>query len=242
MLNSYAFFTVLMKHFFSFIGDLPIGSYGLIAALLIALVRYFFFERKDEQEAEAVMKKNYQREVKKIITERESRSISDSLMDEDTFWKLIENTKVKSKEIFKNQCGLLKDTFVDMEPELLLEFQGTYLAQSEKANTYKVAGAFYIISNSIAFRDFDHFKEWLLSRGQIYFNNYIENPEWMVNANFSGVDSEGIYGGLSEIYFAKTRKLLPEVVDYTPELKGEKLEEKQVPNMFPKLWEKFLIN
>ena len=165
--------------------DLPFGTYGLIAAVIIAVVRYFFFDRPDEQEAEAVVKKNYQREVKRVISEREKREIGDFLMPEE---------------------------------------------------------AFYIISNSTAFHSFDHFQEWLLSKGQVYFNNYIENPEWIANARFEGLDGEGIYNALAETYFAKTSKLLPEVEDYQPELRGEKIDERQVADMFPKLWEKFLVN
>lgn len=231
-----------MIDFFSFFSDLPLGSYGLIAASVIAFIRYFFFDRRDEQEAETMMRKNYQREVKKVIREREKRNVKDHLMSEDEFWKLVEDAKSRSKENYRHQCGLLKDTFNAMEPVNLLEFQGTYLVQSMKANTFKLAGAFYIISNSVAFYEFDHFKDWLISKGQVQFNNYVENPEWIANANFNRLDGEGIYNALSEVYFAKVGKLLPEVADFDYEFKGEKIEEREVADRFPKLWEKFLIN
>jgi hypothetical protein len=38
-------------------------GYGLAAALIFSLIRYFFFGRKDDLEAEKLMKKNYQGQV-----------------------------------------------------------------------------------------------------------------------------------------------------------------------------------
>ena len=215
---------------------------GLSLAFIFSLIRYFFFDRKDELEADEMMKKNYQRHVKKVLNEREKRKVAEKLFDEKDFWRLIEDVKIRSKENFRNHVGLLKDIFSAMEAEDLLKFQGSYLVAILKANTYKVAGAFYIISNSVGFYSFDHFKEWLLSKGQVYFNNYIENPELIVNANINSIDSEGIYTALSEVYYHKTGKLLPEAEDYEDELKGDKIEERDIPDMYPNLWRKFFVN
>jgi hypothetical protein len=89
-------------------------------------------------------------------------------------------------------------------------------------------------------KSFDHqYSSYKIIRDHHY---YLENPEFIVNAKFSGVDSDGIYAALSEVYFDKTGKLIPEIEDYDSELQGDKIEERGLADSFPKLWDKFLIN
>lgn len=214
---------------------------GIVTAVILSLIRYFAFDRKEDKEVAVMAKKSYQRDYQQLLETRTERTLNVQIMSEDTFWSLIDTTKKKSKENFKYQVGLLKDLFQTMTAEQLLEFQGRLVKESLRANTHKMAGAFVIINHSMTFQDFEHFKEWLISRGQLHFNNFIENPEYIRNSKMAGLDSNGIYMALTAAYYEKTQRLIPDFAEISFGFEDEKILEKDLSTKFPELWKKFIV-
>ncbi|WP_373520729.1 DUF4240 domain-containing protein [Aquiflexum sp.] len=234
-----------MEKIFNFFG--PQGTpaiLGLLAALVVLLIRALI-SKKENKQSDQIFKGLFQKELKKAITTRESIKVNDFLMVEADFWKLIDKTRLKSKNNFKNHCGLLNDYFSEMESTELLAFNGRLFKLFYKLNTNKLQAAFSIINYSVPFENYQVFLEWVISKGEVLANNYSDNPELMVNADFSGIEQAlGISQYLGELYYAKTSKLLPEIEDFDegPVQNIEDLSPKMIPDYFPKLWEKFITD
>lgn len=231
--------------FFESIG--PSGraaAFGLLSGILIIIVKYFFFTRRENAEADEISLNTYKKNLKKLIQKRDSRNLNDYFMDEMEFWEKIDSTRIKSKGNYQNQCGLIQDKFIALEIDDLLKFQGTYHKLIIDVFNPKIPAAFSIIINTVHFRDLNHFLDYLISKGQILFNNYTNNPELLFNENFEDIYTGGIESVLSDVYYSKTLKLIPEISDLDQMMEkinreSEKIDSRKIPDMFPKLWEKF---
>jgi hypothetical protein len=233
-----------MNDIFNFFG--PQGTptlLGLITALVIILIRSIV-TKKENLQSDEINKGLFQNELKKMIATQESRKVDDFLLEESVFWELIDKTRLKSKNNFKNQCGLLKDYFEDLDPKDLLAFQSRLLLLFSKFNSNKLQAAFSIINYSIPFSDYQMFLEWMISKGELLSNNYSHNPELLENSDFTDVyNTLGISPYLGEIYYAKTGKLIPEIVDFEEKSVDdtEEIDPKKVADYFPRLWKKFIV-
>jgi hypothetical protein len=224
----------------------PQGTPAILGFLMAFVVILFqrLLTKKQNKQSDEINRGLYQNELKKLIASQETRKVNDFLMDESVFWDLIDKARKKSKNNFKNHCGLLKDYFENLDPKCLVSFQSRLFLLFSKLNSVKLQAAFSIVSYSTPFSDYQMFLEWMITKGEILANNYSHNPELLVNADFSGIElGLGMSPFLGETYYAKTGKLLPEIEDFeeTPLEYGEEIELKNIADHFPRLWKKFIV-
>ncbi|EON75709.1 hypothetical protein ADIS_3799 [Lunatimonas lonarensis] len=216
---------------------------GLLMAFGVLFIKWVITKRENLQSDE-INRTVFQNEFKKAISTQESIHVADFLLDESAFWDLIDKTRKKSKDNFKNQCGLLKQYFEDSNTGDLLAFQSRLFYFILKYNSYKLQAAFSIVSYSTPFADYGAFLEWMISKGETLANNYIQNPELLENANFSGIDnSVGMSTFLGEVYNTKTGKLVPTIEGFDENAldDSEIIDPKMIPDSFPRLWKKFIV-
>jgi hypothetical protein len=96
-----------MDEIFNYFG--PQGTpvmLGLLMVLVVRLIKWVISKRENLQSDE-ITRTRFQNELKKAISTQDSINVTDFLLDESAFWELIDKTRKKSKDTFKNQCGLL---------------------------------------------------------------------------------------------------------------------------------------
>jgi hypothetical protein len=221
---------------------IPPGVLGMLIGLLFAIGRYFYTQ-KGNREADVIRNKTFQNEVKRLYNERKKINYDDiKSISENDFWEIIDGINKRSKGSYKNFLGLLKDHLLREDKNKILDIYGRFLSIITKTNNYPLLGAFNIISSSIDFKDFEIFASWLISKGQILFNNCIHNPELIRNIEIKEIIHLSIFDIMAECYETRFLEIIPEIVDFEiQEPEGEELRPEQLPDRFPQLWEKFII-
>lgn len=215
---------------------------GLITGTLYAIGRLIYVHFQDK-EAEKIFNKTYRDQVKQLIKDRKKISIKNiNPTSENDFWELIDLITKKSKGSYKNFLGLFKDYLLEQEGQQILELYLATLNMLVKTNNYNLVGAFTIITNSIKFYNYDIFGSWLLTRGQVLYNNSINNPELIRNIEIKDIVEETVIDLICECYEIRTRQIIPEFMDFeAPEIEGEQIELEELADTYPGLWEKFII-
>ena len=217
------------------------GILGLLIGFVVAIGRYFYMQKGD-READVIRNKTFQNEIKKRIKERKKIKLEDvQSISENKLWEIIEVIKKRSKESYKNFLGLLKDHLLKQDQDKILGVFGRCLQVIVRTNNYQLLGAFNVISSAVDFKDFDIFSNWLMSRGEVIFNNSINNPELISNIEIKDLVYETILGVIAECYEIRFQEIIPDIIDFeVQEPEGEELEAEQLPDKFPRLWEKFI--
>jgi len=211
---------------------------GFGIGLMITFFRMLYIRKRDK-EADEIRDVTYGKELKKYLEQQETRDVSQGHLNDDDFWNIIDTTRGRSKENYKNQIGLLYDEFRTMNSDDIINFYTTYLMILSQAISAKGIAAYSIISGAIEFVDIDQFFEWMLCQGEIKLNNYTHNPELLVNAKFDGIGNDNMLNFLSDAYFHKANKILPEISGIL-QLDEEQIKQKDLPSLFPQLWNKFI--
>lgn len=166
---------------------------------------------------------------------------SGEIMDEDTFWKLIEASRIQSKDNYELQINILKTELLKLEPKEIEKFDNTFSALLAGSYNWNLWGASYVINGGCSDDCFDYFRQYLIAHGKEKFYETIKNPDDCVYWIKS--ESEELWEGLQySAYYAykeKTGKEIPKT--YKPDwtLKGKKFNENTVQDKYPKLAEKF---
>jgi hypothetical protein len=162
-------------------------------------------------------------------------------MDEDKFWKLIEESKIQSKDDYELQVNILKGLLLKLEPKEIEKFDNTFTALLAGSYNYNLWGASYVINGGCSDDCFDYFRQYLIAHGKEKFYETIENPDECVYWIKSESEElwEGIQYSAFDAYKEKTGKQIPKTYNPDWTLKGEKFDENTIQEKYPKLAEKF---
>lgn len=167
-------------------------------------------------------------------------------MKEDKFWRIIELSLQRSE-------GNLKQQLIELETELLklssleiVQFNNKFIALFNQAYHWDIWGACETISSGGCGDTYfcDSFLPWLIIQGKTTFQNAIINPESLAKLNpqdfFSNeADMESIDSVPNRAHRKKFGHIVPVGINYSFDEKGERWSEENLPNKYPKLWEKF---
>lgn len=159
--------------------------------------------------------------------------------DEAEFWNLIDFTRKKSKGSYKNQMGLIRDKLKKMSAEEIIKLDNLVISLTKKAFTWDLYAASYIIYKSQNTETLYHLISLLISRGQYVFNNCIVNPNIIINHPIKDVIDITFSDLLGDIYYLKSKKIIPKIKDLEFQLNGEEWDENEIPGKYPELWEAF---
>ncbi|MDH5327971.1 MAG: DUF4240 domain-containing protein [Gammaproteobacteria bacterium] len=162
-------------------------------------------------------------------------------MNEDKFWKLIDETRVEAGTDFSERVQTLKDKLSNLSAGDIEKFDSIYFEQIVNAYRWPLWGAAYVINGGCSDDGFRYFCDWLISEGREMYDAALEDPEAL--AELDDVEDfsfeEFGYAAL-EAYEEKTGKDIPENDQaYPDEPSGEQWDEGDLGRLYPNLADKY---
>ena len=102
-------------------------------------------------------------------------------MNADTFWSLIEKT-VPFHADQDAQLHALHDVLDALDPGTIEGFEAAFQSQLQRALTWDLWGAAYVIHGGMADDGFEYFRTWLIARGRDVFDQALADPDGLGTA------------------------------------------------------------
>ncbi len=170
--------------------------------------------------------------------------MTDNLMEEEIFWKIIQTTKDNSKGDFEKQQEVLAKELRKLTPDEIILYGNRFRYFRGIANTWELWGAIYIIHGGCGDDSFNDFREWVIGQGKDYYYKTINSPETLIDLD-ADVINEIDWEGLGYVYSTVFKELTGHEMVYTfrekHETSGQEWDEENddLKNMYPKLFEKY---
>jgi len=162
---------------------------------------------------------------------------------EQLFWNKIEKARNLASDNYEIQCQKLITLLEAESPEFIIQFDKTFKAKMEKAYTWKLWAAIYIINGGCSDDCFCDFRSWLIGQGETVFESVVKNPDSLNNLNIGTDDWEGLLYSANQAYRELTEQDLPPYnILRNGEPAGDKWDEEnteQLKAMLPQLYLKY---
>ena len=164
-------------------------------------------------------------------------------MDEEKFWKIIENVHDGHGTDMRGKSVELQKELSRMQSKEAEQFSYAFDEKMDRAYSHILWGAAYLIHGGCGDDTFSDFRASLISRGQQAFEAATTNPDSLALEEYD--DEAWFYEGYQYAVTEGVKKAVGSVVDrqspYPNEPSGEAWEETQeyFQNSYPKLWGKF---
>src|SRR5438045_9537872 len=90
----------------------------------------------------------------------------DRAMEDAQFWKMIDESRKKSRGVLEDQLDLLEASVKQLTPDEIVEFDRTFSKYMSQAYTWDLWGAAYVIGGGCGNDGFEYFRSWLTSKGR----------------------------------------------------------------------------
>lgn len=165
-------------------------------------------------------------------------------MNAESFWKLIDQSRKAAGGDPEEQLEHLQELLQKLEPAEIVAFDERFTELYNKANTWPLWGAAYVIGGGCSDDGFAYFREWLISRGQKVFEEALADPDSLakVVAEDDFCELEGLQSLPRQVWAEVTGKdedSFPPGAPYSGEPTGEQWDEDEVDDLFPRLAKKF---
>lgn len=176
-------------------------------------------------------------------------------MDEKEFWKIIDYAFYSSEGDRRRQAQIISGKLSEYTPEEIIDFELIFRRKVIIANDYKIMAAEKIIEGSVTDDPYLYFRCWLIGQGQMTFEQTLKNPDYLANIVEKGTetDFEDLLYVSTGAYKSRTGKKEEDEnfprdaaykagLDYdfeAPATTGKDWKEKELPTLYPKLWNKF---
>ncbi|ACU61800.1 DUF4240 domain-containing protein [Chitinophaga pinensis] len=178
-------------------------------------------------------------------------------MDKFNFWDLIEESYKQSHGDKEQQITILTDLLQQFDTQVIIEFEKIFRELVIQADTYKVMAALKIVDGFVTDDSYLYFRCRLISRGRAFFNDVLENPDYLANYDVSitsDIDHEELMYVATRAYRKKTGiekedDTFPRSIAYAagldydfgaPPTKGTDWTEEELPVLLPRLWQQYL--
>jgi hypothetical protein len=170
-------------------------------------------------------------------------------MDETEFWELVDGTREAAEGDPEEQADLLVDRLLALDPEMVLDFARHFEARYNRAYTWDLWGAAWILLDGASDDAFDFFRCWLIGQGREVYEGAVHDPDSL--AGFLDDFDEEIDGDGEELGFAAdeayeqlTGTVAPDlgIPPAASEPLGPPLDlesDRVLAERYPKLWERF---
>jgi len=163
-------------------------------------------------------------------------------MDNDTFWKLVEQSRRGAADV-DEQLEKLHAFVRELDPQGILEFDRCFhecVRDAFRGDLWAVA---YILNGGCSDDGFDYFLGWLIAQGRLYYEAALKNPERAGDRVELGdiVECGRIWSVAARAYEDKTGKtdFYETAPQSVPHLIGESFEEDNVEALYPELAQRF---
>ena len=170
-------------------------------------------------------------------------------MDETEFWELVDATREAAEGDPEEQADLLVERLLQLDPELVLDFARHFEARCNRAYTWDLWGAAWILLDGASDDAFDFFRCWLIGQGRELYEGAVHDPDLLAEflADFdmeADGDGEDLGYAADEAYEQLTGTAVPDlgIPPAPPEPLGAPLDlenEKVLAERFPRLWDRF---
>jgi hypothetical protein len=165
------------------------------------------------------------------------------IMDESTFWSLVERSKAQAGPDFNQRPVTLQKLLRDLSLSEIQAFQRRYESYLLLANQWELWGAAYLMNGGSSDDGFKYFRDWLISEGQSTFRDALANPD-----SLAKVPRRGDYFELEAFGYAALKAFASmgggELDrDFNVELAaptGKDWKEADLPALLPELANRFL--
>jgi Protein of unknown function (DUF4240) len=171
---------------------------------------------------------------------RASRT-KDFAMDEAQFWELVQRVHDASGGVMDRKCEILKAEIGKLSKNDADDFSFLFDTMMDRAYSYKLWGAAYVIHGGCSDDTFDDFRSSLISRGRVCFEHAVADPESLADENFD--ESAWFYEGYQYAVTAGVKAvagLRRRRHPHPDRPSGEDWREDNLRVLFPRLSAKFM--
>ncbi len=164
-------------------------------------------------------------------------------MDENKFWRLIDMSRNQSENKYEVQCEKLELLLESEKPDDIVKFDSLFKTLQDRAYTWELWAAAYIINGGCADDCFTDFRSWLIGQGQKVYKDAINNPDTLTQINIEPDNWEGLQYCALKAYQHNFHKKMPiiKIDTLIDEPAGKKWEddEESLKRLLPKLYAKW---
>ncbi|CAM1345136.1 DUF4240 domain-containing protein [Tenacibaculum amylolyticum] len=217
-----------------------------IALVLLAYHSINFF--KEERESKELDEEILERRNKEFEAIKREQKIREDFteFDEDDFWEVVDELRLKCKGKYANFYGLFKDHLYKLSNSELVRLHNLLIRLYRDQMNYDVLAAVAIIFKGIDDFRITLFLDVLISQGRVVFKHVSLNVELLLKKdieefNYPNKKLDLLEEAIQEVYFKRFEKLLPRIENKELiDIKGEVWEEKDLPIRYSKLLNKFV--
>jgi hypothetical protein len=165
----------------------------------------------------------------------------------EEFWNIVQGSRRGDRPA---QLEALRAELRRRTPEEVVQFQRRFEREMERANTWDLWGAAYVLNGGCSDDAFEYFRSWLIAQGREAFERALADPDCLADlpaAAAAAADDEGVFFEeyayvAGKVHEEKTGKSIPGGGEETgAEPRGTSWSESgdDLKNRFPRLWAKF---
>lgn len=132
-------------------------------------------------------------------------------MDEDRFWKLIDESRAAAGGDVDEQCRVLEDRLAELAPDQIPVWDAYFSAWVGALALEKLWGAAYLFNGGCSDDGFEYFRRWVVGQGREVAVAAMHDPDSLAEqlaGHDEGVEAEGMAAAW-EAYERATGETLP---------------------------------
>ncbi|MFD6780678.1 DUF4240 domain-containing protein [Streptomyces diastaticus] len=98
-------------------------------------------------------------------------------MDETEFWEIIDTTRERAGDDPQAHAELLVERLLEADPDAVLDFARHFEARYNRAYTWELWGAAWVLLDGASDDAFDYFRCWLIGQGREVFEGALNEPD-----------------------------------------------------------------
>ena len=165
----------------------------------------------------------------------------DSVMNVSGFWAILQRAHDASAGDMHKKCGAIRGEIAKLSRDDALEFSRLFDSMMDKAYSWPLWGAAYLINGGCGDDTFIDFRASLLSRGHDEFESALADPDSLAEKDFD--EDVWFYEGYDYAVAAAVNAVAASVpireLPYPETPSGEEWTEKEVYDLYPRLREKY---
>jgi hypothetical protein len=164
-----------------------------------------------------------------------------TMLSPGRFWKIITESKEKAAGDSEKQMKILTEILMKADKEEIEKFNNRFYRCFFKAYTWELWGAAFVALGGCSDDAFMDFRGWLIAQGKEVFEAALKDPDSL--ADYAPLENPGIMEGFSycasDAYLELGHGYLQYGIMPVFEPKGREWTEEELPELYPRLWEKF---
>lgn len=162
-------------------------------------------------------------------------------MDEQAFWKIVDEAKAEAGDDLEARADSLSDALRELAASEVQGFQRQFDLMMKRAFRWDLWGAAYLMNGGCSDDGFHYFREWLISEGRQAFETALADPDSLAeSADYENYELESFgYVALEVLQTMGVAPLARDPALSQSKPSGDPWDEDDLAAMFPKLAARF---